>query len=104
MKLLLARDEVEPDSKNNRDRTPLSHAAGKGHEALVKLLLATDGVDRNPKDNKGWTPLSSAAWSGHEAVIALLLGTDGVDVDWKGHVIFSFAELHRIGCGSFNSN
>jgi hypothetical protein len=29
-------------------------------------------------------------------VIALLLGTDGVDVDWKGNVIFSFAELHRM--------
>ena len=38
VKLLLARDGVDPESKDNSGRTPLSWAAEKGHEAVVKLL------------------------------------------------------------------
>jgi ankyrin repeat protein len=45
VKLLLATGEVDADSKSNDGRTPLSLAADKGHEAVVKLLLARDGVD-----------------------------------------------------------
>src|SRR5450755_4748343 len=57
VKLLLAGDGTNPNSKDNNGRTPLSRAAENWHTAVVQLLLATDGVDRNSKDNDGRTPL-----------------------------------------------
>ena len=50
VKLLLAKDGVDPDSKDRYGQTPLSWAAGNGHEAVVRLLLAKDGVDPDSKD------------------------------------------------------
>ena len=38
MKLLVARDDVVANSKDENGRTPLSWAAEGGHEAVVKLL------------------------------------------------------------------
>ncbi|KAI1357154.1 hypothetical protein F5Y08DRAFT_271388 [Xylaria arbuscula] len=42
VKLLLATEKVDPDSKDINGRTPVSWAAQNGHEAIVKLLLATE--------------------------------------------------------------
>jgi ankyrin repeat protein len=54
-------------------RTPLSWAAGQGHEEVVKLLLQTGKVDVDSKDTEyGRTPLSWAAEEGHEEVVKLL--------------------------------
>jgi ankyrin repeat protein len=38
VKLLVERDDVAADSKDNDGQTPLSRAAWGGHEAVVKLL------------------------------------------------------------------
>ncbi|KAL3440492.1 hypothetical protein BJX65DRAFT_300428 [Aspergillus insuetus] len=54
-------------------RTPLSWAAGQGHEEVVKLLIQTGKVDVESKDTKyGRTPLSWAAQWGHVEVVKLL--------------------------------
>ena len=46
------------NSKNKTNgRTPLSLAAGRGHEAVVKLLVDTGKADINSKDNSGQTQL-----------------------------------------------
>jgi hypothetical protein len=53
IKLLLAQDGVDPDSKDGYGRTPLWRAAENGHEAVVKLLLAREDVDPDSKDTYG---------------------------------------------------
>ncbi|KAK4232662.1 ankyrin repeat-containing domain protein, partial [Achaetomium macrosporum] len=71
--LLLGTGKVDVNATDNNGRTPLSWAAGNGHEAVVKLLLGTGKVDVNAKDKVyGLTPLSWAAERGHEAVVKLL--------------------------------
>ena len=80
----LLKNRYSPDLQDSDRRTPLSWAAERGHEAVVKLLLETDKVDVDSKDNyDGRTPLSWAAERGHEAVVKLLLETGKVDVDSK---------------------
>ncbi|KAH6701346.1 heterokaryon incompatibility protein-domain-containing protein, partial [Leptodontidium sp. MPI-SDFR-AT-0119] len=70
VKLLLAKDSVDPDLKDSQyGRTPLSWAAENGHEAVVRLLLETGKVEVDLKDRYGRTPLSWAAENGHEAVV-----------------------------------
>jgi ankyrin repeat protein len=61
--------------------TPLSWAAKRGDEAVVKLLLKMETVDVNSRDNSNRTPLSWAAEKGQEAMAKLLLETGKVDVD-----------------------
>ncbi|KAH6710941.1 heterokaryon incompatibility protein-domain-containing protein [Leptodontidium sp. MPI-SDFR-AT-0119] len=82
--LLLAKDGIDPDLKDNQySRTPLSWAAENGQEAIVKLLLETGKVEVDSKDNGGPTPLWWAAKKGHEAIVKLLLETGKVEVDSK---------------------
>ncbi|RYP64079.1 hypothetical protein DL771_008938 [Monosporascus sp. 5C6A] len=87
--------KYNPDSRDGYNRTPLSWAAGNGHEAIVKLLLETKEVDADWKDNKhGETPLSWAARNGHEAVVKLLLKIKEVKANSKdksGWTPLSFA-------------
>jgi ankyrin repeat protein len=71
VQLLISSDS--PNLKDSYGRTPLSWAAIRGHEAVVKLLLETGKVDADSKDSGGQTPLPWAAFSGHEAVVKLLL-------------------------------
>ena len=81
MKLLLEKG-ADVESKIYDGQTPLSWAAEKGHEAVVKLLLEK-GADVESKDrHDGQTPLSWAAEKGHEAVVKLLL-EKGADVESK---------------------
>ena len=79
VKILLERDDVNPEKLGEYEKTPLCYAAENGHEGLVKILLGRDDV--NPeKSDKGWqTPLLCAAQNGHEGVVKILLGRDDVD-------------------------
>ena len=60
------------ESKNVYGSTPLSWAAEKGYEAVVKLLL-DKGADVDSKDKDGRTQLFLAMANGHEAVVKLLV-------------------------------
>ena len=84
VKLLLAKDDVDLDSRNDRfGRTPLSWAAENGHKEVVELLLAKHGVDPDSRDSDGRTPLLWAAQYGHKEVVKLLLAKYGVNPDSK---------------------
>lgn len=69
--LASGKDDAEIDSKDKDGRTPLSWAAEKGHEAVVRLLL-DNGAAIEVKDSSSRTPVSWAAEQGHEAVVRLL--------------------------------
>ena len=72
---------AELNSEDKSGKTPLSLAAAKGHEAVVKLLLSRDDVAADSPDEDDWTPLFWAAMNGHEAVVKLLLSRDDVAAD-----------------------
>ena len=78
--------QVKADSKDNSGRTPLSWAAGRGHEAAVKLLVERGDVEAGSKDKYGQTPLSWAAERGHEAVIKLLVKRGDIDADSRDNM------------------
>jgi ankyrin repeat protein len=88
-------DCVDPNLKDTNDQTPLSWAAEKGHEGVVKLLLDTGKVDVDSKDDTVYsqTPLLWAARNGHEGVVKLLLDTGKVDVDLKDDTMYSRTPL-----------
>jgi hypothetical protein len=71
-----------PDPKDSYCRTPLSWAAERGHEAVVKLLLEKGADLETRDDNSGQTPLSLAAESGHEVMVKLLL-EKGADLETR---------------------
>lgn len=80
MQLLLEKG-AKVDTESTYGRTPLSFAAGNGHEAVVQQLLEKD-AEVDPKDGSG--PLSSAE-NGHEAVVQLLLHENyGTILKWGG--------------------
>ena len=81
VKILLGREEVNPDKPNKGDRTPLSYAAGYGHQGVVKILLGREEVNPDKPDNGGRTPLSYAADYGREGVVKILLGQEEVNPD-----------------------
>ena len=78
--LLFGRRYVNPNSSSKSGQTPLSWAAGNGHEGTVKLLLGRKDVNPDIPDTwDGQTPLSWAAENGHEGVVKLLLGRKDVN-------------------------
>jgi len=81
VKILLARDDVNPYKPDNDGRTPLWRAAFNGHERVVKILLERDDVNPDKPDNDGKTPLWWAAYNGHEGVVKVLLERDDINPD-----------------------
>ena len=58
VRILLERDDIDPDKPDQYGRTPLWSAAELGHEGVVKLLLGRDDVNPDKPDEDGLTPLS----------------------------------------------
>ena len=57
VRLLLTRDDINPDKPDNDGRTPLWAASYHGDEGVVKLLLARDNINPSKPNNYDQTPL-----------------------------------------------
>ena len=72
VRLLLMRDDVDPDCRDWEGKTPLWRACFGGHEGVVRLLLARGDVDPNTKDKLGRTPIWATYVKNHKEIAALL--------------------------------
>jgi len=72
VRILLGRNDVNPDHADKRGRTPLSWAAGYGSEESVRMLLERDDINPHSVDKSGRTPLSWAEKNGHEKIVRML--------------------------------
>ncbi|PUU81837.1 ankyrin repeat-containing domain protein [Tuber borchii] len=82
--MLLERGDVNSDSSDKFGWTPLSYAAGYGHEGIVKMLLERRDVNSDSSDRFGLTPLSYAARDGYEGIVKILLERGDVNSDSSG--------------------
>lgn len=89
---LLASAEFDVDKSDYRKRTPLSHAAERGHVSIVRSLLSTQRVDPNSIDDTlGCPPLlwavtegARVGGEGYLTIIQLLL-EGGADIEAMGY-------------------
>ena len=61
VKILVTRDNVEVNTKDDHGRSPLSYAAEHVNQAVVKILVAQDDVEVDTRYEAGCTLLSYAA-------------------------------------------
>ncbi|KFX89694.1 hypothetical protein O988_08542 [Pseudogymnoascus sp. VKM F-3808] len=80
VKLLVERDDVVADMKDEYNRTPLSWAAENGHEAVVKLLVDRDDVVADSKDeyNRTQDTKQSPSGSAKQWAVQSILATNSV--------------------------
>ena len=83
VQLLLQRDDVDTDSQDESDCTPLFHAAWNGRDRIVQLLLTKDNIQPDLQNREGMTPLAQAAIEGHHAAVKLLLQRDDINAHLK---------------------
>jgi ankyrin repeat protein len=83
VKLLLARQGIQADSKDIYGKTPLWLAANYGHKEVVELLLGFNGVDPDTPRILHETPLSAAAGYGYEDVVSVLVTCGDVNMNVK---------------------
>ena len=79
--VLLARKEVNVNSKNKLERTPLHYAALEGKALVVEQLLKQSEIEADTKDIFINTPLTYSVSNGHEAVARLLLARQDIRLD-----------------------
>lgn len=72
VELLLTREDVRVNVKDEYGQTALSWAARKGYKKMAELLLTQKDVLLDSQDNRGRTPLWWAEKKGHEVVVKML--------------------------------
>jgi ankyrin repeat protein len=106
VELLLQKDNIDLNSKDNNGQTPLSWAAEKGNKEVVELLLIKGGItlhtlirereeslvrrllldakyDVNTKDSLGRTPLHIAISSRNVEIAIFLISFNATDINLK---------------------
>jgi ankyrin repeat protein len=76
-------------------RTPLSHAAQRGHTGICRFLLEHSAVVDSRSDKANRTPLYYAARNGHLETVQLLLihGADIESSEYEGYTALSWAQM-----------
>jgi len=72
VKILREREDVNPNTAYVCGETPLSIAAYRGHEGVVKILLKDLSVNFSMVNHPGKTPLRQALQCGNYAIAKLL--------------------------------
>ena len=81
VRLLLSREDIQPDLPNSEGRTPLFLACNSGNEEVVGILLEQGvAIDLNRREPwHAFSPLTAAAFHSHEGVVKLLLTRNDID-------------------------
>ncbi|KAF4456044.1 Ankyrin repeat domain-containing protein 50 [Fusarium austroafricanum] len=82
--VLLGCHGVNPDPKDDKDRTPFWWAVENQHLAAVKLLLKQK-VDINCQDASGNAPIFEAAMLGYQAICEILLEQNTIEPELKNY-------------------
>ncbi|KAN0066668.1 Ankyrin repeat-containing domain protein [Elaphomyces granulatus] len=89
-KILLERDDIDVNVRDDKGRTALSWACINGCLELVDLILKKDNVDPNVRDNTGCTPLTEACRSSARVfgiepleILKNLLERDDIDINLR---------------------
>ena len=78
-------EQFEPNSKDNRQRTPLHNAAAKGDNGVLEGLLQGN-ADPNILDKDNCTPLCLAIRDEKFAAAQILIDSEEVDVNMGGGI------------------
>ncbi len=85
LRVLLAREEVDPNRTDKGTTAPLHLAAHFGWEHIARALLERPDINANVTDLTGSTPLVLAATRGHLHIVRLLLARKDVDPEAMTH-------------------
>ncbi|KAH8698697.1 ankyrin repeat-containing domain protein [Talaromyces proteolyticus] len=103
--MLLERDNIILNHKDNNGETPLVAASG-GHPDIVKLLLSCKRhrhqIDINSSNRVGFTSLACAAERGQPEVMSMLLAEEGIDLNvqdqWGKTALIWAAYMGQLKC------
>jgi len=87
---------ADPNTVNNKGKTPLHEASYDGREPIVYMLLAK-GAKVNVKDEKGCTPLHDTVYYDKDVVVQLLIkaGADVAAKNGEGFTPLEVAEKRK---------
>jgi ankyrin repeat protein len=86
---LLARHDLDVNSRCFHGMTVLAWASFNGYDYAVKLLLESKRIDVNAKDNDGRHVLSTACLMARVSVVEILIKADWVEKDTKDNYGFT---------------